>query len=142
MPRYGNGVGRGTGWGGPARGASQSQAEKASSFTSSNQPVEPGARWDRRREREVRTQQLEDMLFALAGRAEREETRVTAAVKLHAIYNGQPVARNITLNTDDVSDLSDEQLRAELERFGDSPASTEAGAASTSVSAKLSDVRH
>ena len=42
-----------------------------------------------------RSLMLEDHLFKLATGAEREDTQVSAAVRLHAIYNGTPVARNL-----------------------------------------------
>lgn len=109
-------VGQGDGWGGPAKGAGRGGPAKP--FTKDFQPPSKAPDGDKKALRRIRTEQLEDMLFSLAEAAQREETRISAAVRLHAIYNGQPVARNINVNTDDVANLSDDELRAELERAG------------------------
>lgn len=67
--------------------------------------------------KEERTEDLEDLLYDLALNAERTETRITAAVRLHAIYNGSPVARQITASVDDLESMSREELEAELDRL-------------------------
>jgi hypothetical protein len=150
MARRGNGAGwggpargfgKGDGWGGPAKGPTQ-VAAPGPRFTRDMQPTDRSTYATTREMRLKRSAWLEDKLMHLAEVAEREETQLAAATKLHAIYNGQPVARNITLNTDDVSDLSDEQIRSELERFGDPAASAETGTTSPSVSPGLPDILH
>jgi hypothetical protein len=131
MPR-GNGVGKGDGWGGPAKGGGGNERKP---FTT-NSPTRvthtitdgtPPPLSDRKALRRQRTELLEDMLFDIAEKSERDETRVSAAVRLHAIYNGQPVARNLNVNTDDIANLSDDELRAELARAGGASGSAAAG---------------
>lgn len=133
MPRHPSaGPGKGPGWGGPAKGGGDT-------VLAPFQPANDAAthvRMDRAARKELRAaraEQLEDMLFDLAQNAERQETQVTAIVRLHAIYEGQPVARNVNMNVDDLgamdaSDISDELAR--LER-------AEAAAASGTVAPRL-----
>ena len=82
----------GDGWGGPAKG--KGTAEKAAPFTPETGAAAGAAPrvQDRAALRAERTAALEDRLFALSQEAEREETSVSAARALHAIYNGTPVA--------------------------------------------------
>ena len=91
--RRGTGAGMGDGHGGVAKG--RGVAGKAPQFTPETAPAANAASRlsDRAEIRATRTAALEDRLFALAEKAEREETSVTAARALHAIYNGTPVAR-------------------------------------------------
>ncbi len=112
--RYGNGAGQGDGWGGPAKGAGRGSPPLLI-------PGLDAAKRDRALTRqalkEERTEDLEDLLYDLALNAERTETRITAAVRLHAIYNGSPVARQITASVDDLESMSREELEAELDRL-------------------------
>ncbi len=113
--RYGNGVGQGDGWGGPAKGLGRGsppmlipgcgKAKRESAIS-------------RREEREARAEELEDILLHLARYAEREETQVVACVKLHAILVGHPVARQVTAPDDDVASMTDAELYDELARIG------------------------
>jgi hypothetical protein len=114
------GAGQGDGWGGPAKGV------KVPRGTSPKTPgfgdFEPGNtlqmnRTGKAEMRAARTEMLEEKLFNLAMDAEREETQMNAAARLHAIYNGQPVAKTVTANADDIADLSDDAIRAELARI-------------------------
>ena len=89
-----------------------------------------------------RTAMLEDHLFKLATGAEREDTQVSAAVRLHAIYNGTPVARNLNVNTDDLSALSDAELAAEFARLTNPGNEAGAGNAPPKVPGKLGGVVH
>jgi hypothetical protein len=68
--------------------------------------------------KERRVAALEDRLYHLALNAENEMVRINAAARLHAIYNGAPVARTITTIADDISEMSDDAIRAELARYG------------------------
>jgi len=117
MARRGNG----DGWGGPAKGAGASRAPKPFTADSETRVTHPTADGtmpplsDRKALRRQRTEQLEEILHSIALKSDRDETRVSAAVRLHAIYNGQPVARNLNINVDDIANLSDDELRAELE---------------------------
>lgn len=63
-----------------------------------------------------RVEQLEATLFDIAMHSERDEARIMAATRLHAIYEGQPIARTISANVDDLSQLSDEQLKDDIAR--------------------------
>lgn len=120
MARRGNG----DGWGGPAKGSSASPAAKpftAASETRVTHPTTDGTMpplTDRKALRRYRTEQLEQILFNIAETSDRDETKVSAAFRLHAIYNGQPVARNLNVNVDDIANLSDDELRAELAGSG------------------------
>lgn len=154
--RKGNGVGKGPaggdGWGGPPKGAGSKKklADVKPGFTPETAVIARTSQMigeDRvgkshaevKRDRSIA---LEDMLYGLASAAEREETRVSAATKLHAIYNGTPIARNININSDDISNLSDDELRAELERTGGTAFETGAGTAAPGVPKKSPGILH
>lgn len=95
----GNGVGKGDGWGGPAKGASTHG--KVPRF----QPGNPGPRKltkltpeqcaIRRQERNDRVESLIDALEVIAYEAEREETQLSAAIAFLNRLDGLPVARNL-----------------------------------------------
>lgn len=143
-----NGPGQGDGWGGPPRGAGQGGARRI--FKSENARAarekqisdrEAGivSKADIRRQR---TEELENLLYDLALRAEREETQIAAATKLHAIYNGQPVARNLNVQADDVSQLSDDELRAELARTGRETLTPDEGVEAAGMPRQLPGILH
>lgn len=129
--RWGNGVGQGAGhggpaggwgqgdgWGGPARGPGVPTAP----VMIPGQPADKRARSAAKKRRSEALQaELEDLLFNLAVGAEREETRLSAAARLHAIYCGPPVARVMTAAVDDLSGLTDDELEAELARLSKLP---------------------
>lgn len=107
----------GDGWGGPARGGGDRPARP---FETGNKVAKVGRRPDRdqrRAEREAASGQLEDTLWHLAFHATNEMTQVRAAVQLHAIYVGRPVARVITAEDDGLGDLNDDEIRDELDQF-------------------------
>lgn len=143
-----SGPGVGDGWGGPPRGAGNGNqrrnfnsetAKSAVAKQSSDRKTGVMSKADIRRQR---TEQLEDLLFTLATSAEREETQVSAATKLHAIYNGQPVARNLNVQADDISQLTDDELRAELARAGGASSAPGQGDDTAGMPTKLSGVLH
>lgn len=141
----GNGAGKGDGWGGPAAGEG-SQETAAPPFEPGN-TANTGEEVTNKRlktlvSRAQRTAAIEERLFELAMTAEREETQVQAGTKLHAIYNGQPVARNVNTTVDDVSQLSDDAIRSELERAGGTSAAADAGVEAPRVPKRPDEVVH
>lgn len=111
-----NGPGKGDGWGGPAKGAHDPipRADPETSLT-------PGCDAEKRhservRDRAERVRLMEDKLFDLTMTAAREETQITAATALHAIYEGRPVQRNVNMEVDDVARLSDREV---FDQFAD-----------------------
>lgn len=152
MPRrVGNGAGHGPGHGGPAKGAGRGGDAKPFTADSPTREWYPGgkgdpmkmaARADRREIRRQRVEEIEDHLYDLALNAERQETQVLAATRLHAIYEGQPVARQITANVDDVSRLNDDDLRNELARLGGAATGAASGDAAARVPGEPGDVVH
>lgn len=110
----------GPGWGGPAKGAGK--GGKAKPFTADSEtrvthsgPAAPLS--DRKALKRLRSEQLEDMLFDIAQTTERDDTKISAITRLHAIWNGQPIAKNINVAKDDLAALSDDEINAELERI-------------------------
>jgi hypothetical protein len=127
-----NGDTKGDGWGGPAKGAGSSVplGPKPENMRADGAAKEYRERKSEKvRDRQARVAMMEDKLFDLAMGAEREETQINAAAKLHAIYEGTPVQRSITAAVDDVSRLNDHELRAELARL--SREASEAGEGDT-----------
>jgi hypothetical protein len=57
---------------------------------------------------------LEDALYHLALSADRAETQVAAACRLHDILCGKPKAMRLLVEVDGVASLSDVNLLAEL----------------------------
>lgn len=97
------GVGRGDGWGGPARGAHISTPYGPFSADHQPPPPDPAERAERRRlaaEKQARIDQLIENLGDLALNAEREETRVSATVAALNRLDGLPVATNKNLNAE------------------------------------------
>ena len=114
--RRGNGSGQGAAWGGPAKGAAVERKERQN-FQQGNTmgSLPPNLRAEERRRRSA---EMEDVIYRLAMDAEREETRLAAARALKAEYDGSPIARTVTYNANELSDLDDgalEARRAELE---------------------------
>ena len=147
--RHGNG-GSGVGWGGEAKGAGSGPAQPftidtptRTDFRGSGDPSKARTRADKKATRDSRVEQLEELLFDLASSNEQPgNVRVTAAARLHAIYEGQPVARVINHNVDDVGQLSDADLRNELARLGGTPADAPAGDEAAGVSGEPGGVVH
>lgn len=114
--RYGNGVGQGDSWGGPAKGPGRGSPALLIPGLSHAKPESAEAR---RQTKVERAKALEDQLFYLSMNADREETKVAACVKLHAIYMGQPMQKTVNVQEDDLSRYTDEELAdmiADLDR--------------------------
>ena len=136
--RKGNGPGMGHGWGGQAKGKSASNAEMHAQFEPGNAvAVGPHDMSDR-----DRIAALKDNLYDLAFHADNEATRVQASTHLLNRLDGMPIARNINVNADDLSALSDADIAAELARLGSSGTETPAGDAASSRKARLGGVVH
>ncbi len=113
----GNGAGcgfsSGDGWGGPARGGGDRPARPFGVGNRAALAVRPDRR-ERAEQRRQSTEEMEKLLYHLALHAEREETQLAAAVRLHDIYEGAPVAMAVTVQVDDLTGLSDDELRQML----------------------------
>lgn len=137
----GNGAGKGSqgeGWGGSAKGA----GAKADALVP-GQPAEKREQTAKKiTGRIARVAALEDRLFNLAMSAEREETQVSAAAKLHAIYEGQPLARQLTAQVDDIERLNDAELHAELARLSRAGVKAKTGTKASRVPKEPSGVVH
>jgi len=116
--RRGNGVGKGDGWGGPAKGAGSTEPLDGVRHLSKDE--------DLKADKKARAEALKDHLFKLATTAERQETQVSAATAWLDREEGKPIARTVTTTVDDVGQLSDLELAAEIARLkreiGDAPA--------------------
>lgn len=143
-----NGRGQGEGWGGPARGVGNGSnphiltSENSREMTARREADRAAGLMSKADVRRQRTEALEDLLYDKAFHAGDEGTQINAAVKLHAIYNGQPIARNVNVQADDISQLSDDELRAELARTGGTPIAPDAGTDETGMSPQLSGILH
>ena len=122
--RRGNGAGQGgpavgLGWGGPANGAGSTKP-KAAKFEAGNR-VSLGHR-DSNAGRLANLARAEEMLDVLYERAtdpdEHGMVRMNAARAFRAEVIGQPIARNVNVMVDDIAQLSDADLHAEIERMG------------------------
>ena len=111
--------GKGTGWGGPARGPGA--GPKFEKFMEGNQTEHPAGddyRERRQKRRELRAagaerlQQLKDHLADLALNAEHEATQVSATVAWLNRDEGMPAQTNKNLNVDVISGLPLDQQRA------------------------------
>ena len=96
--RRGNGVGKGDGWGGPAKGASTAPRFNEPGGEAiqalGNDPA-------KRASREERLAAMKDKIYALATGAQREETQLSAAVAFLNQELGMPIQRSINANVDD-----------------------------------------
>lgn len=108
-PPGGNGVGKGDGWGGPAKGASTAPRFRKG-VTSEAQAM--------RHDPEVkataaeRVETLKDHLYKLATTAQREETQLAATVAYINRVEGTPIARTVTSTVADPSKMTDAELAA------------------------------
>jgi hypothetical protein len=114
--RHGNGAG-GPGWGGPAKGASTARRKPLAK-------AGPGrgyfsAAGEERRERQERLiEELCALYWAFAHDPnEPAPTRISAATHLLNRLDGLPVAKVITADADDLSDLTSEDIKAQLETY-------------------------
>jgi hypothetical protein len=116
--RWGNGAGAGDGWGGPARGASTAKPRANASALIPGQPPGKRAITEVRRQSEAEiAAEMREKILHLARYAEREETQLAAACKLLDRIEGLPVVRTIMAKDDELSRMTDEEIRAELERL-------------------------
>ncbi len=118
----GQGVGQGPGWGGPAKGAGVWSANPYTTHTPTRRTI-PGGKGDpgKRAARDAKrltqcakADELRALLSDLAFFAEREETRLSAAIALLNRLEGLPVARNVNVAVNDISKMSDAELEAEI----------------------------
>lgn len=106
--------GMGAGWGGPAKGGGGSTPRPA--FETGN--TSAAGRSDPNPDRRIEAEVLRAHMYRLATQGERQETQVAAAREWFNRTEGLPVARTITVATDDISQLDDAALakrQAELE---------------------------
>lgn len=110
----------GSGWGGPVKGASTTAGAVIEC-----QPLSTACPRDEHGhllempEKQERTALLNDNLFDIAtDPAQPGGVRVMASIGALDRLEGKPVQRTITANADDLARLTDDELRAELERFG------------------------
>ena len=121
--RYGNGVGKGQGWGGPARGAG---TRLEPNHTYNTMDIET-----RRKLRERKEELAEEMkakIYELALAAKRQETQLSAAMALLDRLEGKAISRNVNMDVDDPNKLTDAELER-IARMGlsdNGPASDEA----------------
>lgn len=120
------------GWGGAVKGASAAQADLPE-FPAGN----PGyaGKWpvtDRRIERENRADYLIDHIGMIAETAEREETQLAASLAYIERVRGKVPQTNLNI-PGDLTDLTPDAMRAELERIGRKEAISEAGTVAPSV---------
>jgi hypothetical protein len=101
-------VGKGPGWGGPAKGASTSRIVPGD--PDGIQPMSNDPRILARGR--VRLDHLRDKIYELALSAEREETQLAAANSYLNREEGTPVQRVVTANVTDPSQLTDDELAA------------------------------
>lgn len=104
--RYGNGVGKGDGWGGPATGNERVEPNRAAPF----QPGNTMGTRPRSMDHSERLHELREHLYRLAKTAEREETQLSATIALMNRLEGMPIARNINFNSEDPASLDDAAL--------------------------------
>jgi hypothetical protein len=126
----------GFGWGGPPKGASvhNSGKPRVMNMVTCKTPDE------KRKLKEYRARRLEDILMNVAERSAFEHSKIAAASKLHSIYEGMPVARNLNATVTDFKGMTDDELRAELERVEREEASTIEGTAVEVMPPKLRKV--
>jgi hypothetical protein len=131
----GHGAGKGEGWGGPAKGA-------GTRFVAGEvQPLQgKGGTAPVVEKREDRLALLRDHIWNLALTAQREETQLAAATAYLDREEGKPIARTVTATVDDVSQLSDLELAAEIARIDRELAAAKAGGGEAAPGKPTGDV--
>jgi len=120
--RHGNGVG----YGGPAKGSGSDAPSFSDSLQNQIIGAEPWSQHVRqsKAEREARradqAEAVKDEIYRIATKGVREADRVNAGVAFLNRIEGMPVARNLNLNGE-LHDLSDDELRDELDRLSAGP---------------------
>lgn len=103
-----HGLGQGAGWGGPAKGARASRIKPGDPDGIRTMRNDPAVK----ARKAARAAEMEDVLYGIALRGEQEMARINAATRLHAIYEGMPIARTVTATVSDPSQLTDADLAA------------------------------
>ena len=145
MGGYAGLKGNGAGWGGPAKGYSSGRAipaKKGERRAALSSDDDKKLRMTRREFRKQRSEKLEDMFFDLAETAPEPMVKIHAASKLHAIYNGQPMATNLNVNLDDLGDRDAATNAAEIERLDRAASDLEARIEAGPIPSQPSGVRH
>jgi hypothetical protein len=114
--RHGNGAG-GPGWGGPAKGASSSRRKPLTKAgPGRGRYTVAGEQRHERRERWI--EEMCELYYVFAHDPnEPAPTRSSAATHLLNRLDGLPVAKVVTAEADDLSQMTNEELGAELEEF-------------------------
>ncbi len=113
--KMGSGMPATGGWGGPAKGAGKDPRETPIEVRRTAMAIHKA----RMPEKEAAADELKATLYDLATDNEQPGgVRVMAASAALDRLEGKPVQRTITANADDLARLTDDELRAELERFG------------------------
>ena len=139
-----HGPGQGDGWGGPANGVWEKLIPQTRMYQPGEKPdvtVTQSSK-EKRLKRQQRAERMETIIENLALNAEREETQLAAAVKLHAIDVGLPVARVINTTEENVGALTDDELNRELARLGGTEAAASTGDQAAGVSEGFRNVVH
>ena len=125
------GPGQGAGWGGPANGAHPERGAK-STFPAGQ--AFPNLPTDKSKRRAMMSEICENKMFEIVVTSDCPATALNASAKLHAIFNGTPIARTVNATVDDVSQLSDDAIRSELAGIGGTSVATDARDAPAGVS--------
>lgn len=104
--RRGNGAGKGDGWGGEAKGAGNHGAGPGRPTVAEAPAIQA--------DKAARLDAVKNKIFDLAMNADRQETQLSAAVAFLNREEGTPIARSITVQTDDLASLSDADLAERL----------------------------
>ena len=104
---------KGKGWGGPAKGASASRIKPGD--PDGIQAMANDA--DIKARNAERNERLKDHLYTLATTAQNEHAQIAAAQAWLDRDEGKPISRSVTATVDDVSQLSDLELAAEIARL-------------------------
>ena len=126
--RRGNGAGKGDGWGGPAKGAGNHGPSAGGLTTEALAVVQA--------DKAARLEAVKAKIFDLAMNADRQETQLSAAVAFLNREEGTPIARSITVQTDDLASLSDAELAERLAHLERVAAAAGDGAAQAPRAAK------
>lgn len=111
--RFGNGAGKGDGWGGPAKGASTAKPRASAVALIPGQPPEKRAITAAKHLTEAeRATVLKDLVFAIAMNGERQETQLAAACKLLDRIEGTPISKAANDTASELAHLTDAELDA------------------------------
>ena len=148
-PKFVRPKGNGMGWGGPPKGA----GKPAEPFTadSPTRVTRKGGQWDRTKRaarldkaaKDAKTaERMRKILLRIATKGESEVNQIRAAEAMLNRIEGMPIARTVTATINDIRDLSDAALAAELERLGGTPPALIEGAPEEAGTPKPNGVVH